>query len=102
MNTQRTIQFLMANLGSEVARLFSFKRKGEFDQARSSSERASKIIDSLEKHPDIHGGRGEVEIMKEIINDAMSVKPKLHVTENELKSYFMPFSLRALAENGIV
>ena len=102
MNTQRTTQFLMANLGVEIIRLFGYKKQGKIKEARTSGERASKIIDSLESHPDINGGKKEVELMKDIIKDAVLKRPRHHVTEKELNSYFMPFSLRALTENGVI
>jgi hypothetical protein len=102
MTPQRTTQFLMANLGSEVSRLFAFKRRGEIDQARTSAERALKITTALEHHPRINGGRKEVEILKDIIKNAFLKKPKYHITEGELTAYFRPFSIRALAESGIV
>ncbi|MDE2188439.1 MAG: hypothetical protein KGJ35_01780 [Patescibacteria group bacterium] len=103
MNPQRTTQFLMANLGVEITRLFGYKKNGNIADAITSGKRACKIIDSLESHHDINGGKKEVEMIREVmINDALSIKPKYHVTEAQISSYFAPFSMRALADNGIV
>jgi hypothetical protein len=102
MNNQRTTQFLMANLGVEIMRLFSYKKQGNIVEARTSGERASKIIDSLENHPHINSGKKEVEMIREVmIKDVLSEKPKYQITERNIDSYFMPFSIRALAESGI-
>jgi hypothetical protein len=102
MNPQRTTVFLMANLGIEIMRLFGYKKRGDMADARLSGERASKIIDSLESHPDINGGKREVEMIRDVmIEDALSDTPQYHITENNVNSYFMPFSMRALAESGV-
>ena len=87
----------MANLGVEIQRLFSYKKQGDMDGARTSGERASKIIDSLESHPDINGGKKEVEMIREVmVKDVLSDKPQYHITEKNIDSYFMPFSMRVL------
>ena len=86
----------MANLGSEMSRLFSFKKQGENDLAKSSAERAVKIIDSIVVKPDIGGGKKEAEILRLIVADAISVSPNYSIDEKELNSYFAPFAIRAM------
>ena len=102
MKSPRTTVFLMANLGTEILRLFGYKNKGDLADARMSAERASRIIDSLERHPDINSGKKEVDMIRKVmVEDALSDRPEYHITEADVSSYFMPFSMRALAESGI-
>ncbi len=96
MKTQRTPAFLMANLGSEVAQIFQFKNNNHLDMAKSSAERAYKIIDSFIVHRDAGEGKKEVEILRMIIKDSLSEKPELHISEDDLNSYFTPFAKRVL------
>jgi hypothetical protein len=82
------------------------REKGSFviqsNQARASAERSLKITTALEQHPQINGGTQEVEIIKDIIKDTLLAKSHYHITESEINDYFRPFSMRALAESGIV
>ncbi|OGZ04176.1 MAG: hypothetical protein A2648_01155 [Candidatus Lloydbacteria bacterium RIFCSPHIGHO2_01_FULL_41_20] len=97
MKTERTTLFLMANLGSEMSRLFSFKERGENELAKSSAERAIKIIDSIVAKPNIGGGKSEAEILRSIVSDMISALPNYSIGEKELNSYFMPFAIRAMS-----
>jgi hypothetical protein len=96
MKTERTPAFLMANLGSEMVRLFQAKKAKQFDMAKNSAERAYKIIDSIVIHQDVGQGKKEAEILRMIIKDSLSEKPELHISEDDLNSYFTPFAKRVL------
>ena len=48
MNNQRTAQFYMANLGSEVARVFSFKEKNDIEAMQSAIDALDNAFNSLE------------------------------------------------------
>ncbi len=97
MNAERTPYFFMANLGSELIRLFSFLKKQEHEYARESARRALLIVDQLLGRSDINNGRAEVEVLKMLVEDALSSSPRYRVQETELNSYFTPFALRATA-----
>lgn len=96
MNTKRTTTFLMANLGSEMVRLFNLKRQGRIDDAKASAARAVILIDSIVSRPDIGQGAKEAEILRGIVKDVAETSPRYSVSEKELNSYFAPFALRAL------
>jgi len=93
----------MANLGTEITRIFNFKEMGKIERARESARRASKIIESLVVHPNINGGKKEIEMIKEVmIDDVLSSTPQYRISKKNVADYFMPFSIRALAESGVV
>jgi len=98
MNTERTSLFLMANLGSEMARFFNFVGHDQKDMAPSSAQRAFHIIDQLMERNDLGGGRQEVIILRSIIQDALSAVPQYAVSEEEIDSYFLPFATRQLTK----
>ena len=93
MNTERTPAFLMANLGSEIQRLYA---STDLDHQEESCLRAFRIIEALKEHPQLQKRTGELEILGNILNDKKSPHPRLKVTSEDLQAYFMPFALRAL------
>lgn len=99
MNTESPT-FLLANLGSDASQLFSYLERGEEKLARSAAARAQKIISRLLQDSRLKGGKREVEILREIIADALSERRSLQVTKEELEEYFLPFSLRVLYAGG--
>ena len=96
MNTERTTNFLMANLGSEMMRFFGLIKQDNIPFAQKSAERVLKIIDSIKNRSDIKGGKEEVEILKSITLDALNDNHGFNVSEKELNSYFLPFASRAI------
>ncbi|MDO8492384.1 MAG: hypothetical protein Q7S34_01970 [bacterium] len=96
MKTKRTTLFLMANLGSEMARLFALQKGGEIDLARKSADRAIIIINKLLARPEIGAGKKEIEILKTLTEDMLLPSPYYMVNEEEISSYFMPFAVRLL------
>ncbi|MDO8664961.1 MAG: hypothetical protein Q7K44_05485 [Candidatus Liptonbacteria bacterium] len=97
MNKTRTPLFLMANLGSDMSQLFSYVDKGELKLLESAALRARKIIDELLIHPDMEGRTGEIEILKDIIEDIFAEKRRFAVKKTEIEEYFMPFALRLMS-----
>ncbi len=86
----------MANLGSEVARLYSAKDAHAEERIVSSSTRALHIIDELSIHPEMSGHTGEINILRSVIEDTASPAPKFTVSSKDLEAYFLPFALRNL------
>lgn len=95
----RTPAFLMANLGSDISQLFSHFEKKESHLVESAATRARKIITELLAHEELKGRTREVEILRDIIDDALSGKRLLDVSKDEIESYFMPFSLRIIRQS---
>ncbi len=86
----------MANLGSDVSQLFSHLEKGETSLVTSAFGRTERVIAELLAHPELQGGTGEVETLRNVIADTLSEKRNLEVTKDELEEYFFPFSMRVL------
>ncbi len=97
MNPERTTNFLMANLGSELARFFNLKGRGDLEAADFCAERALKLTHELKKRADIGGGKREVEILESIIRDALTSAPQYKIDSADLNNYFLPFASRELA-----
>lgn len=93
---ERSSQFLMANLGSEVARLYAAKDSNINERVVASSERALHIIDELSAHPELEGRAGEIDILRDVIEDTTYPTPQYGVSSKDLEAYFMPFALRTL------
>ena len=97
MNAERTTVFLMANLGSEMARFFRLKKQGRLDLAKGAASRAQKIIESIcdQAEP---GARAETLLIKEVLDDAQTNTPRYVISEQDLNSYFAPFAQRILTK----
>ncbi|HCB35026.1 MAG: hypothetical protein A2W52_02355 [Candidatus Taylorbacteria bacterium RIFCSPHIGHO2_02_49_25] len=94
----RTTAFLMANLGSDISQLFSHIENGEARMVTSAAQRAGKIIAELLAHEELEGRTKEIEILRDIIDDALSGKRLFDVNKNDMEDYFMPFSIRVLRQ----
>ena len=86
----------MANLGSEVARFYRALSTNASDRAIESRIRAFHIIDELLASSQMQGHTGEIEILRDVIEDASTVAPKYSVKAKDLELYFMPFAMRTL------
>ena len=93
MSTKRTAAFLMANLGSEVSRLYAWKNKGDIDSARACYERAKKILARVEQNIEMQSRKQELLILGNVIDDVLRKKPKYTVSEIQLKDYFLPIAV---------
>lgn len=70
--------------------------------AEDSLNRASRIINELMSHPELDGRTEEVEILEDIIYDLFLDQSQFSIEKSEIEEYFIPFALRALAENKII
>ena len=89
--------FLMANLGSEIERVFSASEMGDSVRLQSAAERAFAIINSLRIHTDLEGRTREVDIIENVLNDLVNNSHLYAVKRTDLASYFMPFAQKALS-----
>ncbi len=95
MNTDRTLLFYMANLGSEISRALLEYEKKDFQKMQNSVIRAKNIIIKIEKFPEMNGRTGELEILKSIIENLN--QKKFELDKNQLLDYFSPFAVRLMA-----
>ena len=98
MNPQRTTLFLMANLASEVFQVFSFKKRGEYSNARQSVERAGRILAQLKSYPEMESRKAELSTLEEVVNDSARAEPVFDISEEQMEAYFFPFTTRLLAQ----
>lgn len=93
--------FLVANLGSELTRLFCLRENGNRRSLAGSRERALGIIERLEQHPELNGRTGEIAILRNIITDCVSENPKYQISAADIEQYFMPFATRVLSDSRL-
>lgn len=93
MNTEHNSLFLMANLGSEVSKIFSAQEKNNISMFNMASEKAQSIIQELKSLPDTKNNE-EMNILSEVIKDIGSSSPKFIISRDHLESYFLPFAMK--------
>ena len=95
MKTERTSFFLMANLGSEVAKMFSAKERGSLDSFHRAMIQAKLILSELKNIPDIKNNT-EIDILADVINDLGEKTQKYEISSKQLQSYFYPFVIKLM------
>ncbi|MDE1988523.1 MAG: hypothetical protein KGI39_02375 [Patescibacteria group bacterium] len=90
---ERTPLFYLANLGSEVHRIFTLKEKGLFKEAEGAYARASDIIEKLLNHPDLQGRTGEIKILRDYLEQSMKSEHSQSL-KKEWQGYFSPYANR--------
>ena len=95
MNTERTSLFLMANLGSEVSKIFSAKEKNNKNLLVNAITRAKAILLELKKLPDTRNNE-EIDILTLVIDDLGQEEKKYEIVPEHLKSYFYPFAIKVM------
>lgn len=96
IDAKRTSVFLMANLGSEIARLFSAVKEKNESKIKTAKDRAIKILEEIERMPDMASRNSEINIIREIIMNLEKKQPNFFVDDRMLAQYFQPFALRVL------
>lgn len=100
MNMQRTSLFLMANLGAEVSRILSLKEKHEYTLANDALNRARKIIQEIKAQSDMRSRIKELDVLSVVIENILNSESTVKVSPKNIKSYFVPFSLRLMANKA--
>lgn len=90
---ERTPLFYLANLGSEINRIFSLKEKGLFKESEEAHSRSLDIIEKLLKHPDLEGRTQEIEILRNYLEQSLEKEYSSH-SKNEWQGYFSPYAMR--------
>jgi len=95
MNNTKSIYFYMANLGSEMERVFSWREKGDNEAMEHACDRATAIIDKVDIAPASDGGK-ELSLLKKIIEDIKSNTQNYSIQRNSMRAYFIPFVLKMM------
>ena len=95
---ERTPLFYLANLGSEVNRIFILKEKGLLKEAERAYARAMDIVEKLLSHPDLEGRTGEIEILKDYLEQSM-ISARARFLKKEWERYFSPYANRLFPAN---
>lgn len=85
---EKPLYFYVANLGSEVQRIFVWKEKGDKEAMQNAYQRAISIIDKI-KSFDNKSANTEMNILQKAINENI-------LDRNQISSYFNPFALRVM------
>lgn len=93
---KRDSLFLMANLGSEVAKIISAKKRNDQVLLAEYLAQANKILKEIMSLPDMKGREMEINILAEVIIDMSKPKPSLDISSVDITSYFTPFVMRLI------
>ena len=85
----------MANLGSEVQRIFGWKEKGDKEAMQNAYERAIAIIHTIKNFGN-KNANAEMDILQNSLTDFVSEKPMISLNRNQISIYFNPFALRIM------
>ena len=95
---ERTSLFYLANLGSEINRIFTLKEKGLMKGSEEALARATAIIEILEKHPDIKGRTQEIEMLASYLGQSIN-QERIDLSKKEWQAYFTPYATRLFSIN---
>lgn len=91
-----TFYFLMANLGSEVARLFRARDEHNTERLLGAYERSCQILKEVQMLQSEKENVRELSLLQDVLDDAVRAHPQFSVRVESLREYFMPFALRVL------
>ncbi|MDP2593229.1 MAG: hypothetical protein Q8P52_01085 [bacterium] len=101
MNNERTATFLMANLGSEVSRLFLACEKEDGEKTEGAYNRAQKIIAEIKTMAEVTKERKEeLGKLEQVIEDIYKKEGVFNVSYESINKCFLPFALFALKKSG--
>lgn len=90
---ERTSLFYLANLGSEINRIFTLKEKGLLKESNEALARATAIIEILEKHPDLKSRTQEIEMLANYLGQSIR-EERTDLSKKEWQAYFTPYATR--------
>lgn len=86
----------MANLGAEVSKILSAKKRNDKVLLAEYLKKASEILREIVILPEMKNRQAEMAKLAEVIQDMNNPKPVLTVSAKNLTSYFIPFALRLM------
>lgn len=96
INTQeKPIYFYVANLGSEVQRIFGWEEKGDMEAMRGAFKRAISIIDKIKSFGN-KSANVEMGILENYLKKLVAGSKECVLNRNQMSSYFNPFALRVI------
>jgi len=87
----------MANLGAEVSRIISARERGDEALVQGALERAKQILLEVRTLSDMQPRIEEIETLSKAIGSLTDSSLGLHISPQNIKSYFTPFALRAMS-----
>ncbi|OHA47534.1 MAG: hypothetical protein A2541_00025 [Candidatus Taylorbacteria bacterium RIFOXYD2_FULL_36_9] len=93
---KRDSLFLMANLGSEVTKIISSKKRNDLVLLNEYLIQANKILKELMTLPDMKEREIEIKTLAEVITDISKAKSSLEISSVNIISYFTPFVMRLI------
>jgi hypothetical protein len=93
---KRPIYFYVANLGSEVQRIFGWKEKGDKEAMQNAFKRAVSIIDTIRSFEN-KNANAEMNILQKYLEKLISEDKESILDRNQISSYFNPFALRVIS-----
>lgn len=88
---EKPLYFYVANLGSEIQRIFVWQEKADIEAMHSAFKRAVSIVDKIKSFNNKNANI-EMDILKKGIEENI-------FSRNQISSYFSPFALRVI--NGL-
>lgn len=92
---RKPLHFYVANLGSEIQRIFSWKEKKDENAARNAYDRALGIMGTIRDFRN-SSANTEMDILQEALEDLISGSKNYQLDREQMSSYFNPFALRIL------
>lgn len=85
---EKPLYFYVANLGSEVQRMLSWKEKGDREAMQNAHQRVMVIIDKIKSFEN-KSANAEMDILQKTIEENT-------LNRNQISSYFNHFALRVV------
>lgn len=93
--SEKPLYFYVANLGSEIQRMFVWKEKGDKEAMLGAHKRVISIIEKIKSFGD-KSANTEMDILEKNFGDFMSGKDEIYINRDQISSYFNPFALRVM------
>lgn len=90
---EKPIHFYVANLWSEVEKVFAWKEKGDKNLMQSALGRAMHIIEKIKSFNN-KSATFEISILEDILNDLDNFPRKYLADRQQINAYLYPFAMR--------
>jgi hypothetical protein len=90
---EKPLYFYVANLGSEVQRIFSWKEKNDRVALKNAYNRALGIIETVKSFENVNANT-EMDILQKALEDLVLNDKNSYLSRNQMSAYFNPFALR--------
>jgi hypothetical protein len=101
MTVAITPVFLMANLGTEFSRIFTYRNNKNSTSFKVAISQIKNIISQLKSFP-VGKNNSEIDILLDIAEDVKNETNKYEVSGKDMDEYFYPFAIRCLEDNRVL